>query len=126
MDTNGKKTKRNDMKNIRIAICSFLIILITGCGTQTLVTSNGASVHVHQQNSNMVANCKAIGPVNFQHSPAPVVAITSTPKEDTINRAREITAQMGGDSLVIVDMQSEYSQALWNFHGIALNCFNKK
>lgn len=104
-------------------IILFFILPIVSCGTGTKVTYEGARVQVHEQNSNLITNCKKIGPVNFQHKPDLVVAYTSTPRNDTIKKAREITAELDGDTLVIVNMQSEFSGAVWNFQGIAMNCY---
>lgn len=100
---------------MRIAI-ALSISLLAGC--VATMTDKAARVQVHSQNSNLLADCKKIGPVS-----ADVTNVAMFPADLEISAkiaAREKAADLGADTLAITNI--DVGGATASVQGVALRC----
>jgi len=81
-------------------ILCFVSVATFGCATVEL-TERASKVQVHNQMSTLLANCKNLGPVTGEGA-GPIAAPSDGIPQAKAN-AREKTADMGGDTLVILN-----------------------
>lgn len=102
---------------IRSAILLSLLVLI-GCATP--LSDEARRVQVHSQMSNLLGDCKKIGPVTT----APNATIVAYEQLNAAkNELREITAKKGGDTVVIVNIDEDGFRKIVTIQGIAMKCF---
>lgn len=102
-----------------VALCMVLVLWVSACVT---MSEKASRVQVHNQASNLLASCKRIGPVSAIASSAlhPNIAI-----QEARIKIRENTADMGGDTVAIVNSDNFLSltTAETSIQGIAFKCF---
>jgi hypothetical protein len=89
-------------------------ILLGGCAS---LSPAAAKVQVHAQISNFLNNCKKLGPVSSTFTLRPFV--DSGPFLQAA--LREQTANLGGDSLVLLQLDDSMTEA--TLHGVAFKCY---
>lgn len=92
-----------------------LVLSLGGCATSPV--DRAAEVQVHMQMSSQLSHCKVLGPVSMGASEA-LKGVDSTSL--AIFFGRMAVAQIGGDTLVMTDVEGENTNA--KFRGTALHC----
>jgi hypothetical protein len=109
----------------RIFITTSALLL---CACATVITPERASnIQVHNQMSTLLANCKNIGPVSAEGNGSIAVAEAGIPQAKT--NARTKVADMGGDTLVILNtdfytgsmLPPQPAKAV--IQGVAMKCY---
>ena len=98
--------------------CTILLLLplyLAGC--KATLTSDAAKVQLHRQFSTVLDGCKRLAPLTARATKRPFVDPLSALEADL----RDQTARMGGDSLVL--MQIDETSTGYVRHGIAYKCF---
>ena len=85
---------------MRLPLILSVATVMSGCATVEL-SERAAKVQVHNQMSTLVANCKSLGPVTGEGL-GPIAAPADGVPQAKAN-ARDKTADMGGDTLVILN-----------------------
>jgi hypothetical protein len=97
------------------------LLLLSACITKA-ISQEAASVQVHQQVSNLLNDCKKLGPVSGYGSKPLGNALPPTGAiNEAIGELREATATRSGDSVAIVN--TEISLTGVRVLGIAYKCF---
>jgi len=103
-------------------IFALLVILLIGCSTGTQLSKQGNVVQVHTQMSTLLNNCRNLGPVQVRDDTFNLI-LPDENKRSAVNKAREITAQMGGDTLVLINSEMTYMGAVATVQGVAMRCY---
>lgn len=105
--------------------CALLLtaVILGGCASTSL-TDRAARVQVHAQMSTLLKSCKKLGPVSASaESTFDFGGATIIPQAK--NNARDRVAELGGDTLVItnIDRFSEFGKNTAVAQGVALRCY---
>jgi len=105
----------------KLAMTTAALTLFAGCATP--ISDRGARIQVHSQMSTLISNCKNLGPITAEAAPD----FWTGSDQPSKNLARDMTADKGGDTLVIVN-RDEFSRdlmgAVFVIQGVALKCFS--
>lgn len=85
---------------MRLPLILSVATVIGGCATVE-ISERASRVQVHSQMSTLLANCKSLGPVTGEGA-GPIAAPEGGLPQAKAN-ARDKTADMGGDTLVILN-----------------------
>ena len=99
-----------------------LLPSLWGCSMGTQLTRDGDAVQVHSQMSTLLNGCKKLGPVQVKDNTFNLLDTTMN-QTSAINSAREITANMGGDTLVLINRDVTNFGAVATVQGIAMRCY---
>jgi hypothetical protein len=104
--------------NMRTLITFAAITMLSACAVP--LSNTAAKVQVHSQMSTLLAACQKIGPVSTTSK-----AMWSQPILEAKIAAREQVANLGGDTLVVTNMDnsSDLSGFTTTVHGTALRCY---
>ena len=101
-----------------------LTVALAGCAAP--ITERASKIQVHSQMSTLLANCKVLGPVSAE---APGSMVDASPGTQAAkNLARDKVSEMGGDTLVITNIDHMEGQLLITpakaaVQGTALKCY---
>lgn len=105
-------------KNLLVLFCAFF----AGCSALPTASDRAAKIQIHKQSSALIANCKKLGPAD---ATVGAVEMAQLVYNAAVAQARDNTAAMGGDSMVLLDSDHAIS-GLTNtvtVHAIALRCY---
>jgi len=98
---------------------SFITALIL-CTTACATTSNkAAQVQVHSQVSNLLDECKKLGPVSATSDN--LLVVDNTAITNAKNILREAAADRGGDTVAILNIDNSVQEV--TIQGIAFKCY---
>ena len=103
--------------NIRLSV--LLCLGLFGCAAEPIVSQKALKVQLQRQNSGLLNQCKLLAPLTTTASGwrfAPSYAV-----ENASIKAREQTADLGGDTVVILNMDSEAD--ILTVQASALRCY---
>lgn len=105
---------------IRIRFIAILTLASALAGCATTMSKKAADIQVHSQMSTLLTSCQKIGPVT-----ATAKAVWIAPTVEAKNIARERVADLGGDTLVVtnIDETSDLTGFVTSLHGVALRCY---
>ena len=102
-------------QRISCAILLLLPLYLAGC--KATLTSDAAKVQLHTRISTILDGCKKLAPLTAKTTKRPFVDPLSVLEADL----RDQTARMGGDSLVLMQIDETFTGYVR--HGIAYKCF---
>lgn len=103
---------------LRKIASAVLLVLIAGCATPLSPQAEG--VQVHSQVSNLLENCKKLGPVT---ATAGAGVVYYEQHEAAKNGLREATAHKGGDTVAIINIDERGFRKIVTMQGIAMKCY---
>lgn len=104
---------------MKASVALVVLLAITACASPPVMTDKAARIQVHRQGSTMIPNCKIVGPITTTADGwnlAPSYAV----EKGTI-KARENASDKGGDSLIILNMDS--TGDILTIQASALKCY---
>jgi hypothetical protein len=95
-----------------------IFLALVGCASAPQMSEKASHIQVHRQVSTLLVNCKKLGPVTanaigWHFSPTYAA-------DSAIIKGREQTADMGGDSMVVLNMDN--SGDVLTIQASALRC----
>lgn len=102
-----------------VVYCTVILLCITGCVT---LSEKAKRVQVHSQVSNLLENCKRIGPVSATASS--MLSPDQAAQEAKV-KIREEAADQGGDTVAILNTDILTSLTTWeaSMQGVAFKCY---
>lgn len=108
------------MRTSKLWLFAAFASLAIGVKAQTIDPNN---VQVHHQYTNILADCKRLGPLNKSYRPRFLDSYLRTISSAAIKMAQEDVAKMGGDTLVIVRMTPDVFGVQVELQSIVMRCF---
>jgi hypothetical protein len=119
VDHSSRRISRSmTMKKRITTLCTLALIstALTGClPAPVVISQKAAQVQVHRQVSNLLDSCRKLGPVSG------TVSINHDNSTDTDVKIREATADMGGDTVVLLNLDITADDMVQQ--GIAFKCY---
>lgn len=107
---------------MRACLIVAAIMILSGCASQNMVSDKAAKIQVFSQMSTLVDKCVRIGPINVSLNQ---LDAAQSVVEATKILARERASDMGGDTMVITNIDHSFS-GLYNkitVQAVALKCY---
>lgn len=110
------------MKTFKNTLIAFCAVILAGCTNLPTMSDRASKIQIHKQSSVLLAGCKKLGPADATISALQMAEIVY---DAAIAKARDNAAALGGDSMVIFDVEHTIS-GLTNavtVHATALQCY---
>lgn len=102
-------------RSMRLLVC--LVLALSGCAAA--LSPEAQRVQVHSQLSNLLGDCKKLGPISAEGGE---VWWTEQDKSAK-NKLREQAAEMGADTVAITDTEMSSARKLVSMQAVALKCY---
>jgi uncharacterized protein YbjQ (UPF0145 family) len=100
-----------------------MLLVLDGCTSKPIITSDGKKVVIHEQYSNLVSDCKKLGSVTADSEYYSIWAKEN--RQQALNILRDKAFKIYGADTVVL-LREDVTDGNYNLQGVALKCYDDK